>query len=67
MPEFREPFAGLALERKRTDEKLVRSICYGMTAEYEVVQRTGKKRLFSDELHHTHHCQKCETGSQEKR
>ena len=67
MPESGEPFAGLALERNRTGEKLVRSICYGMAAEYEAIQRTGKKGLFFDELHHPHHCQKCETGSQEKR
>jgi rubrerythrin len=38
MPEFGNPFAGLALERKVTHEELVRAIRYSIAAEYEAIQ-----------------------------
>ncbi len=38
MPEFARPFAGLASERKLTQEELIRAIRYSIAAEYEAVQ-----------------------------
>ena len=38
MPEFGNPFAGLAPERKVTHEELVRAIRYSIAAEYEAIQ-----------------------------
>ncbi len=38
MPEFSNPFAGLALGRKVTDTELQRAIRYSIAAEYEAVQ-----------------------------
>ncbi len=38
MPEFRSPFAGLANDRKLTDEELVRAIRFMIAAEYEATQ-----------------------------
>jgi rubrerythrin len=38
MPEFAQPFAGLALDRKVTHEELVRAIRYNIAAEFEAVQ-----------------------------
>ncbi|MEW6113460.1 MAG: ferritin family protein [Thermodesulfobacteriota bacterium] len=38
MPEFSNPFAGLANDRKITHEELVRAIRYTIAAEYEAVQ-----------------------------
>jgi len=38
MPEFGDPFAGLALDRKLTYEELVRAIRYSIAAEYEAIQ-----------------------------
>lgn len=38
MPEFGNPFSGLAKERKLTDTELVRAIRFMVAAEYEAVQ-----------------------------
>ena len=38
MPEFANPFAGLAHKRKLTDAELVRAIRYMVAAEYEAIQ-----------------------------
>jgi len=38
MPEFATPFAGLANDRKLTDEELIRAVRYSIAAEYEAVQ-----------------------------
>jgi rubrerythrin len=38
MPEFANPFAGLASDRKLTEEELIRAIRYMVAAEYEAVQ-----------------------------
>jgi rubrerythrin len=38
MPEFRSPFAGLANDRKLTNEELIRSIRFMVAAEYEATQ-----------------------------
>ena len=38
MPEFGNPFAGLALDRKVTPAELVRAIRYSIAAEYEAIQ-----------------------------
>jgi len=38
MPEFGNPFSGLAKERKLTDSELIRSIRFMVSAEYEAVQ-----------------------------
>ncbi|KUK44660.1 MAG: ferritin family protein [Methanothrix sp.] len=38
MPEFANPFAGLASDRKLTQEELIRAIRYMIAAEYEAVQ-----------------------------
>jgi len=38
MPEFGHPFAGLALDRKLTQEELIRAIRYSIAAEYEAIQ-----------------------------
>lgn len=38
MPEFGNPFAGLANDRKLTDEELVRAIRFMVAAEYEAIQ-----------------------------
>ncbi|MBN2018680.1 MAG: hypothetical protein JW749_00470 [Sedimentisphaerales bacterium] len=38
MPEFGNPFSGLAKDRKLTQEELVRAIRFMVAAEYEAVQ-----------------------------
>lgn len=38
MPEFAQPFAGLALDRKLTHQELIRAIRYNIAAEYEAIQ-----------------------------
>jgi len=38
MPEFGNPFSGLAKERKLTDAELIRAIRFMISAEYEAVQ-----------------------------
>jgi rubrerythrin len=38
MPEFGHPFGGLALDRKLTQEELIRVIRYSIAAEYEAIQ-----------------------------
>jgi rubrerythrin len=38
MPEFGNPFSGLAKDRKLTTEELIRSIRFMIAAEYEAVQ-----------------------------
>lgn len=38
MPEFGNPFSGLASDRKLTDEELVRAIRFMVAAEYEAIQ-----------------------------
>jgi rubrerythrin len=38
MPEFANPFAGQALDRKVTHEELIRAIRYSIAAEYEAIQ-----------------------------
>ena len=38
MPEFANPFSGLACDRKLTLEELIRAIRYMIAAEYEAVQ-----------------------------
>jgi rubrerythrin len=38
MPEFANPFAGLAHDRKLTKEELIRAVRYMVAAEYEAVQ-----------------------------
>lgn len=38
MPEFGNPFAGLANDRKLTHQELVRAIRFSIAAEYEAVQ-----------------------------
>jgi rubrerythrin len=38
MPEFGNPFSGLAKDRKLTDAELVRAIRFMIAAEYEAVQ-----------------------------
>jgi rubrerythrin len=38
MPEFGNPFSGLAEQRKLTDAELVRAIRFMISAEYEAVQ-----------------------------
>lgn len=38
MPEFANPFSGLANDRKLTDAELVRAIRYMIAAEYEAIQ-----------------------------
>ncbi|MFW5836882.1 MAG: ferritin family protein [Desulfovibrionaceae bacterium] len=38
MPDFADPFAGLALDRKLTDQELIRAIRYSIAAEYEAIQ-----------------------------
>jgi rubrerythrin len=38
MPEFGNPFAGLANNRKLTEEELIRAVRFMIAAEYEAVQ-----------------------------
>ncbi len=38
MPDFGNPFSGLAKDRKLTDQELVRAIRFMVAAEYEAVQ-----------------------------
>ena len=38
MPEFGSPFAGLKLDRKLTNEELIRAVRFMIAAEYEAVQ-----------------------------
>ena len=38
MPEFGNPFSGLAKERKLTDAELIRAIRFMISAEYEAIQ-----------------------------
>jgi len=38
MPEFGDPFGGLAKDRKLTDAELIRAIRFMIAAEYEAVQ-----------------------------
>jgi len=38
MPGFGTPFSGLALDRKVTDEELIRAIRFMVAAEYEAIQ-----------------------------
>ncbi len=38
MPEFGHPFAGLAKDKKLTDEELIRAIRFMIAAEYEAIQ-----------------------------
>ena len=38
MPDFGTPFSGLALDRKLTQEELIRAIRFMIAAEYEAVQ-----------------------------
>jgi rubrerythrin len=38
MPEFGDPFAGLANDRKLTEQELIRAIRFSIAAEYEAVQ-----------------------------
>lgn len=38
MPEFSNPFAGNACDRKLTDSELIRAIRYSIAAEYEAIQ-----------------------------
>lgn len=38
MPEFAPPFSGNALDRKVTQQELVRAIRYNIAAEYEAIQ-----------------------------
>jgi len=38
MPEFANPFSGLAYDRKVTHQELIRAIRYMIAAEYEAVQ-----------------------------
>jgi rubrerythrin len=38
MPEFSNPFAGQAFDRKLTHEELIRAIRYNIAAEYEAIQ-----------------------------
>ena len=38
MPEFATPFAGLALDRKMTEEELIRAVRYNIAAEFEAIQ-----------------------------
>lgn len=38
MPEFAHPFSGNALDRKVTQQELVRAIRYNIAAEYEAIQ-----------------------------
>jgi rubrerythrin len=38
MPDFGDPFAGLARERKLTHDELVRAIRFMVAAEYEAIQ-----------------------------
>lgn len=38
MPDFGHPFAGLAKERKLTEQELIRSIRFMISAEYEAIQ-----------------------------
>lgn len=38
MPEFGTPFSGRAMDRKVTDEELIRAIRFMVAAEYEAIQ-----------------------------
>jgi len=38
MPDFGSPFAGLAKDRKLTDQELIRAIRFMVAAEYEAIQ-----------------------------
>ena len=38
MPDFGTPFAGIKLDRKITDEELIRAIRFMVAAEYEAIQ-----------------------------
>lgn len=38
MPDFGSPFAGLAKDKKLTDEELIRAIRFMVAAEYEAIQ-----------------------------
>ncbi len=38
MPDFGNPFSGLAHDRKLTDEELIRAVRFMISAEYEAVQ-----------------------------
>lgn len=38
MPDFGQPFAGRALDRKLTDAELIRAIRFMVSAEYEAIQ-----------------------------
>ncbi len=38
MPEFGNPFSGLAKDRKLTEQELIRSIRFMISAEYEAIQ-----------------------------
>jgi rubrerythrin len=38
MPDFGQPFSGLAKDRKLSDEELIRAIRFMISAEYEAIQ-----------------------------
>ena len=38
MPDFGQPFSGLAKERKRSEQELIRAIRFMVSAEYEAIQ-----------------------------
>ncbi len=38
MPDFGQPFSGLAKKRKLTDQELIRAIRFMISAEYEAIQ-----------------------------
>lgn len=38
MPDFGQPFSGLAKDRKLTEQELIRSIRFMVSAEYEAIQ-----------------------------
>lgn len=38
MPDFGQPFSGLAKKRKLTDQELIRAIRFMVSAEYEAIQ-----------------------------
>ena len=49
MPEFSNPFAGVAYGRKLTKEELIRSVRFNVAAEYEAVQQYLQLRDSTDD------------------
>lgn len=50
IPEFAQPFSGLASERKLTREELIRAIRYAVAAEYKAIQPSMQRAESTDDV-----------------